>query len=69
MKYAVGRADDAGVAHHTLIAYLRTQPDAAHLLPVPSVVTVDKAQTVCGRLMERGGYIHFLLCRELQTSC
>ena len=65
MEHAVGGSDDAGVAHHFLMPNLRTKPNAVHLLPVPSVATIDKPQTVCSWFVERCGYIHFLLCREL----
>ena len=43
MEHAVWRTDNAWVAHHLLLAYLRLQPDAVHLLPRPSVTTVDKS--------------------------
>ena len=62
MEHTIGRTNNRGVAHHFLIPHLRLQPDAIHLLPGPSVVAINKPQTICGWLVERGRYIHSLLC-------
>ena len=67
MKCAVGRADDAGIAHDTLFAHLWAQPDAVNGLPRPAVAAVDEPQSVRRGLVERCGDIHFLvLCNRSQ---
>ena len=52
MEHTVRCADDARIAHHTLIPHLRFQPHALYLLPRPSVTAIDKPQSVCSRFVE-----------------
>ena len=57
---AVWGADDAWIAHHPLFADLWGEPYTRHRVPMDGILTVDKAQTVSGWLMKRGGHIPFL---------
>ena len=61
MERAIRCTDDRGVAHHTLFAHLRSEPHPVNSFPVPTVVAVDKAQTVSGWLVKRCRKVYFAL--------
>ena len=54
MEYAIGSTDDGRVAHHLLLAYLRSQEGTWNTVPVDGIPTIDEPQAVGCRLVERG---------------
>ena len=61
MERAVGTLHDAGVAHHLLLAHLRTQEHALNAVPSDAVVAVDKPQSLGGWFMKR--------CADIDVFC
>ena len=68
MVGAVGRTDDAGVAHDALLAHLGREENTGYAVPVHGIVAVEKAQAVGGRLMERREHVDLALAAGQQRS-
>lgn len=54
MEHTVWGTDDGRVAHHFLLAYLRSQEGARNTVPMDGIPTIDEPQAVGCRLVERG---------------